>query len=467
MSADQRRRRMVGYLPPVLQSGTKLNLFFSTLAQELEQMEGGLTRLMRSRWHALARGFPVEESLANKADSELGQLAALYNLLPRRGESADYLRQRVATVVELHRTGMASARALLRLVSLVYMARQPPVITWEGKLAVGLFSVPRTDGTYRTIRVELEDNPPTPSSASFRNVSGGQRLIATNGGLHVASPAISLKATEKEIAVPVFRHEQSGLDLIFLGRVPLNSTLTLRDERAAFIDGIPVDPVKNPVIRTHPTRFSALTDPGVVTRFDAPESRFSVFEEDQHVPDLALGENHWRYDTLDQQQVHSYLTSWSQTRRDAAVAWALPVRATPRADVRLDWTEITPATCTLTIPVDYIPPHLQVPNEDQVVPGLPGLVKELMRALEYGRCAGVRTRIEFTLPLPPEALVASEGPLRMEVDTSLTEKLEPKDALTSFGSTIELHEQFPDPQEKLAWDGVFSATRFDTSRFQS
>ncbi|RKH90835.1 hypothetical protein D7Y04_43140, partial [Corallococcus sp. AB038B] len=97
---------MVGYLPPVLQSGTKLNLFFSTLAQELEQMEGGLTRLMRSRWHALARGFPVEESLANKADSELGQLAALYNLLPRRGESADYLRQRVATVVELHRTGM-------------------------------------------------------------------------------------------------------------------------------------------------------------------------------------------------------------------------------------------------------------------------------------------------------------------------------------------------------------------------
>ncbi|MCP3166505.1 hypothetical protein [Myxococcus qinghaiensis] len=464
MSADQRSRRMVGYLPPVLQSGTKINLFFSTLARELEQMEGGLTRLMRSRWHALARGFPVGDSLEAKEGSELGRLAALYGLLPRQGESSEYLRQRVATVVELHRTGMASAPALLRLVSLVYMARQPPEIFWEGDLAVGLFSVPRMDGTWRTIRVELEDNPATPSSASFRNVSGGQRVLAANGGLKVASPAISLKATEREIAVPILRHEQAGLDLIFLGRVPLGSTLLLRHERPAFIDG---SPVANPVIRAHPTRFSSLEDPGVLTRFDTPDARFSVFENNQRVPDLVLGENHWRYDTLDRNQVASYLTSWSTEERDAAMAHALPQRNTPRADLRLDWTEITPATCTLRIPIDHVPPHLQVPNEDQVVPGLPGLVKELAAALEYGRCAGVRTRIEFTLPLPSETLVLSEGPLRMEVTTSFAETLESKDALTSFGSSIELHEQFPEPQEKLAWDGVFSATRFDTSRFQS
>ncbi|WP_141323102.1 hypothetical protein [Myxococcus sp. AB025B] len=463
MSADQRRRRMVGYLPPVLQSGTKLNEFFSTLALELEQMEGGLTRLMRSRWYTLARGFAVAESPADKALSELGRLGALHGLLPRRGESAEYFRTRLATVVELHRTGLGSASALLRLVSLVYMARQPPAVTWEEGRTVARLVVPRKDGTFRPLTLELVDNPQTPATAGFRDVSGGQRLLTTNAGLATAMPTITLRATSREVAVPILRHAESGLDLIYLGRIPQGATLKLRDGFAPMLDGVPVE---RPIILAHPTRFSDENGTSPPTRFDAVDSRFSVFKEDHRLPELPPGESHWTYGTLERPEVRAYLLGWSEEDVLEAEAQALPQRDTPPLELRFDWTEVSPATFSLRIPADHIPPHLLEPNEEGVTPGLPGLVQELTAALEYGRCAGVRTRIELTLPMPAEALVAREGPLGVVLEADFSERLVPADALTSFGSHIELHEQFPAPQESLTWGGVFDGTRFDTSRFQ-
>jgi hypothetical protein len=462
MTPEQRSRRMVGYLPPVLQSGTRVNLFFSTLAAELGRMETGLTRLMRSRWYTLARGFGPHESLAAKAASELGRLGALYGLQPHRGEEDAYFRQHLAALVELHRTGISSAHALLRLVSLVYLARQPPELGWEGNTAVGRFTVPKADGTWRPLRVELDDNPPTPQSARFRNVSAGQRLLTANGGLEPALPEISLQATEADIAVPILRHQQSGLDLIFLGRVPRGRTLTLRNERPPLIDG---RPATEPVILARPTRFSSLDEVGVLTRFDAPDARFSVFEENKRLPELLPGDSHWEYDTLVRGEIRSYLMGWSESRLREAEAQALVTRATPRAELRFDWTEITPATCVLRIPADYVPPYLLEPDAEGHVPGLPGLVRELAQALAYGRAAGVRTRIELTLPMPHEVVSLQEGPARQDVSLSFPEKLEPKDALTDFGYTIELRDQVPEPREELSWDGVFDVTRFNSSRF--
>ncbi|MCP3099522.1 hypothetical protein LZ198_11640 [Myxococcus sp. K15C18031901] len=464
MSADQRARRMVGYLPAVLQSGSKLQAFFSTLALELEQMESGLTRLMRSRWYSLARGFPQSDLPTDKADSELGRVAALYGLTPRRGESEDYFREHLAALVELHRTGLASAPALLRLASMVYMARQPPDITWEGDVAVGTFTVLRADGTPRTVRLELVDNPRTRAVASFRNVGAAQRLLTNNGGLETELPQIALRATEREIAVPILHQVETGLDFIFLGRVPLGSTLTLNKGRPPFIDG---HPVSQPLIVANPTRFAGPDNPSAPARFNAPTARFSVFSENDQFPEMVPGETHWTYDTLDRQQVRSYLLGWSAQRQDEAVAQALEQRNTPRADLRFDWSEVTPATCTLRIPVDYIPLHLQLRGEDLQVPGLPGLIQELTAAMEYGRAAGVTARIELTLPMPPEALIAREGPLNMDITTRFTmEEFTVKDALASFGSTIDLHDTFDPPREELSWDGVFDATRFDTSRFK-
>jgi hypothetical protein len=464
MTPEQRARRMVGYLPPVLQTGRQLNHFFETLGKELGQMELWLTRLMRSRWYTLARGFSPDDTLSVKAGSELGRLGALYGLVPRRGESDTYFRQRLATLVELHRTGLSTAPALLGLVSMVYLAHQPPDISWEGEAAIGTFQVPQADGSMRELRVVLADKPLTPASTRFVGIGAGQQLLTTNHGLEEAIPEISLKAAEADIAVPLLHHEESGLDVIFLGRVPKGQTLTLRDKYVPLLDG---RPAREPVIVAHPTRFVGRDDQGPRARFDAPDSRFAVFKQDQELPRLVLGRNHWSYETLTRTKLASYLRGTPGLDLDKALAQATEDKNSPRADLQFSWLELAPATFTLSIPVDYVPPHLQVPGEDGTVPGLPGLVRELAAVLTYGRAAGVRWRIELMLPMPAEKVSLGESPALMELAASFTSKVKASDALTSFGSTLTLTEQVSEPDDsRLTWSGFFSHTRFNTSRFK-
>lgn len=472
MTPEQRRDRMVGYLPPALQNGGKIRLVFETLSRELGQMELGLTRLMRSRWYKLANNSKPGTSTPDLVDggSELGRLGALYGLEPRRSESARYFRERMASLVELHRTGLSSAPALLRLVSLVYMARQPPELSWEGGDAVGLFEVSQEDGTTRRLRVVLSDKPHTPVRARLLGVGAGQQLLTPNNGLEEAIPEISLQATEADISIPLLHHEEHGLDVIFLGRVRKGQTLTLRDTHAPLLDGAPVN---EPVIVAHPTRFSARDDVGPRDRFDAPESRFATFKLNQELPRLLQGNNRWRYETLTRAKLASYLQgNLGKEQLDKALALATELPATPRADLQFDWIEVTPATFTLTIPVDYVPPHLRQQDESNQLSGLPGLVRELSAALNHGRAAGVRWRIELTLPLPSEQVSLRESPAHTELSLSFPprgdkEGLQLTDALVAFGPSLHLTEQVPSPNDnRLTWAGFFDSTRFDTSRFK-
>jgi hypothetical protein len=461
MNPVQRARRMVGYLPPLLQSGGKITLLFDVIAQELGVMEGGITRLMRSRWYTLAQGFRADDSLATKAGSELGQLGALYGLQPGPDEGDAYFRQRLASLVELHRTGMNTAPALLRLVSMVYRAEQPPELSWSGDTAVGLFTVPgpaNEDGTpgTRRLHVELDDNPPTPASARFQGMPADQRLLTVNQGLDPARPEVSLTApADADISIPILHHHESGLDVLFLGRVPRGKTLTLRHQRVPLIDG---SPAKEPVLLAHPSRFDDGNQP---FRFDTDAARFSVFNQDQGLPELAPGENHWSHGTLSKKELQNYLPAGRnpelELARQKALELALEPKQSPRIDIQFRWTEVTPATFVLRIPVDYVPPQAR---------GLPDLVRELTATLNYGRASGVRARIEFMLTLPPEEVSVDESPARVALTTTFAEPPSVKDALTSFGQAIKFEEQLPEPDDRLSWSGVFDGTRFETSRFK-
>lgn len=466
MTPDQRARRMVGYLPPVLQTGARVNLFFQTLAQELGEMERLLTGLMRSRWYLLARGFGTDDSLEDKAGSELGQLGALYGLEPRRGESADYFRGRIATLLELHRTGLSSAPALLRLVSLVYMAQQPPRIFWEGPLAVGEFLVPTDTGRTTSIRVTLADNPSMPGVARFRDIAGGQRLSTFNKGLDEDIPEISLTASGGDISIPVLHHLESGLDVLFLGRVPKGQTLKLRDGRTPQLDGRPVKDI--PILLANPTRFSDKDDLERRSRFNEG-ARFALFDQSQRLPVLQLGDSHWSYDTLSRAELSAYLqgTPGLEQALKAALALALETKATPRATVEFTWNERARATFALRIPAHYVPPRLQVPDQEGQVPGLPGLVRELVAALNYGRAAGVRFLIEFTLPGLTETVTVRDDLPFMELESSFKEKVELQEGVPFLGPVVSFTEQVPEPDDsRLSWSGYFDHTRFDSSRFQ-
>ncbi|MFP2927657.1 hypothetical protein ACLESO_21170 [Pyxidicoccus sp. 3LG] len=461
MNPFQRARRMVGYLPPLLQSGGKINLLFDVIAQELGVMEGGITRLMRSRWYTLAQGFRADDSLATKAGSELGRLGALYGLQPDADEEDAYFRQRLAALVELHRTGMNTAPALLRLVSLVYRAEQPPELSWEKKTAVGHFTVPGPageDGTpgTRRIRVELHDNPPTPTLARFQGIPADQRLLTLNQGLDPAIPEVFLTAPEDAgISIPILHHHESGLDVLFLGRVPPGKTLSLRHLRVPLING---SPALEPVLLAHPSRFDDGNPP---FRFDTEAARFSVFNRNQGLPELDPGENHWSYGTLSKKELQNYLAGGRspelEQARQKALELALEPKQSPPIDIQFHWTEVTPATFVLRIPVDYVPPQAK---------GLPDLVRELTATLNYGRASGVRARIEFMLTLPPEELSVEESPAHLALTTTFAEPPGVTDALTSFGPAIEFKEQLPEPDDQLSWSGFFDGTRFDTSRFK-
>jgi hypothetical protein len=465
MNPSQRARRMVGYLPPLLQSGGKIHLLFDVLARELGVMEGGVTRLLRSRWYTLAEGFAPDASLAAKAGSELGRMGALYGLQPGPDEGAAYFRQRLAAMVELHRTGIGTAPALLQLVSLVYRAEQPPELDWDGDTAVGHFVVPDPPDASglpgrRDITVELHDNPLAPAMARFQRIPANQRMLTLNQGLDPATPEVSLTAPpDADIRIPILHHHGSGLDVLFLGSVPKGRTLTLRHERVPLIDG---QPAAEPVLLAHPARFDDSPQP---LRFDTDAARFSVFNQELALPVLTPGENHWSHGTLSKKDLENYLPAGRNPQlepaRRKALGLALEPRQSPPADILFRWTEVTPATFSLRIPVDYLPPQ---------VASLPDLVRELTAALNHGRASGVRARVEFMLKLPREAFDVRESPAQMALSTTFPEPSSIhdsriSDALTSFGPALEFQEQLPEPEDRLSWSGRFDATRFDTSRF--
>lgn len=465
MNPSQRARRMVGYLPPLLQSGGMIHRLFDVIAQELGVMEGGLTRLMRSRWYSLAEGFQADASLAMKAGSELGRLGALYGLQPGPDEADAYFRRRLASLVELHRTGLGTAPALLRLVSLVYRAEQPPELSWDGDTAVGRFTVPEPPDASgvpgrRSITVELHDNPSTPAMARFQRIPADQRLLTLNQGLDPAFPEVTLTApADTDIHVPILHHHDSGLDVLFLGSVPRGKTLTLRHQRVPLIDG---NPASEPVLLAHPARFDDSPQP---LRFDTDAARFSVFDKDQGLPELAPGENHWSHGTLSKKDLENYLPSGRnpdlEDARIKALALALDPRQSQPIDIQFRWTEVTPATFSLRIPVDYVPPQ---------TPSLPDLVRELTSALNYGRVSGVHARIEFMLTMPREVFAVSESPANVALATRFAEPSGVNDSavsdtLTSFGPAIDFEEQLPEPEDRLSWSGYFDTTRFNSSRF--
>ncbi len=413
-----RVRRMLDTLPLILQNGSNIRELFTVIAGELGALDAGMTRLMRSKWYRLSIGYPddtdtQENPLLMKADSELGRFAALFGIAPARGETTEYLRQHIDAMVEIHRLGLASAPAILRLVSLLYQGEQPPNIGWiknanDEFVATWEFEV-KTDpnSAPKSYRVELIDNPVLPAKAAFGSTPSGVKCVVTNrclkGHLRQTLPDnIVLKAVDADIRVPVITLGK-GIDrIVFVGTIPKGQALVLRSGEAPLLDGKAVDSTK--VFKMH-----------VKTVFDDENSRFDdspggvEFETLQRfdelgsaskIPTLPEGESIWSWDTLDRAQLKAFLAGWFNDKPvDAALLQAAleTKNANQRADFELHWQEMTSATFELRIPKDYVPPHYDAPEGQADSPnwGMTALVRDIERVLACGRAAGVRSRIEI------------------------------------------------------------------------
>jgi hypothetical protein len=450
MTPEERAQRMLERLPLVLQGGPKLRQLFEAMGLELDVMERATRRLLESRWYTLARGFEVGDELADKAASDLGSIGALFDLRPGRGESVAYFRRHIAELVRIHSRGLSTARALLQLVSVAYLAQQPPEIEVKDGLAVGLFTVPGAAGK---IRVEIADNPPSPASARILGAEANQDVLTYNAGLDEAFPAIDIKASSGDVTVPLLHQEESGLDIILLDTIKAGQTLALRHGLPPRLDGDTRDGL---VLVANPTRFAARSTDDRVFRFDTPEARFSLCEPSNKLPPLSPGESRWRYRTLSRAELHAYIGGRVDVARH--VTRALEKATSPPVDITFRWTEVTPAAFELRIPASYVPPH----HEGDLL----AFLRDIHAALAYGRSAGVRATVGVVLPLDPEVVSIEERPLGMTVEVSFAEAQASADRLAAVGPTIELEERLPPPEERFTIGGIHDVTRFDGSRFQ-
>lgn len=459
MTPQERAERLLKSLPTLLQAGPNIRRIFEAMGTELGFMERATRQLLESRWYTLARGFAVGDSLSAKAASELGAIGALFDLYPGRGESAQYFRQHLAALIRIHSRGLSTARAILELVSLVYLAEQPAAIEVKEGLALGRFRVREEDDSLREVAVELVDNPPAAAAARFLGVQANQQVVTDNAGLDQAFPDIDLMAAGGDVTVPLLHQENSGLDVIFLGTICKGQTLALRHGQPALLDGYPIDGV---VVIANPSRFAGSATGDHVFRFDAPESRFSVCEVSNRLSPLLPGESRWHYRTLGRSELHHYLAY----RTDLAgyVDRALAEPTSPPVDLAFRWTEVTPAALELRIPAGYVPPHYRLPTGDR---DWIGFFSDVQAALKYGRAAGIRATAGLTLPLPTEVVTIQEGPLEQTVNLWFAEAQPTTDRPATSEASLQLADRLATPADLFGVGGLFDRTYFSPStKFQ-
>lgn len=509
MKPADRAQRMEDRLPLVLQGGANTRRLLLALAEELAREERGNQLLLMSRWFELAQGWVAKdvrgardgksgrlaEDAAERgmtAGRELGRLVSILGLRPDVGESARELRDRAAAFVSIHREGLGTARAIFKLAALVYRAKWPPTLTWEQGVATSTFEVKGARGKPRLLRLELRESPPEAVEQSFTGVQHGMVLLTSHDGLpplpvgHDAvvaeqiverpRPELHLTAQGGPIAFPCVTHVESGEVLLFLGEIPQGATLSLRHDRPPRLNGAVIpDGDALLLCAADPPRFNHRQ----ATFFGASGvgARFTQLRHGRSVPELRPGVNRFMVSFLTEDQVIGL------TSADMVPPSIGPTPPGASVDLTFRWRASAPATFTLRVPADYLPERFTT---------LDGLADELTRAIEYGRAAGVRGRLELATPTQRDVVTLGD---RLGLDATLSprEPFAVDDSRLGLNAALTLLESDLSPTERFATParfgelhvndgfnlgfnhslftatpigpGVFDATRLGTSTF--
>jgi len=496
-----RAQRMEERLPLVLQGGANTRRLLLALAQELSREERGNQLLLMSRWFELAQGWVakdvrgardgkpsrVAEDAAERemtASRELGRLVGILGLRPDVGESARELRGRAAAFVSIHREGLGTARAIFKLAALVYRAKWPPTLTWEQGVATSTFEVKGARGKPRLLRLELRESPAEGVEQSFTGVQHGMVLLTSHDGLpplpagHDAvvaeqaverpRPELHLTARGGPVVFPCVTHVESGEVLLFLGEIPQDKTLSLRHDRPPRLNGMTIPDGDTLLLcAADPPRFNHRQ--ATFSGASGDGARFTQLRHGRSVPELRPGVNRFMVSFLTEDQVIG-LASTGVVPPSVG-----PTPPEASVDLTLRWRASAPATFTLRVPADYLPERFGT---------LDGLADELTRAIEYGRAAGVRGRLELAVPTQSDVVTLSD---RLGLDATLSprEPFSVDDSRLGLDATITLIESDLSPDERFATParfdehrfnhglftttpvgpGVFDSTRFGTSTF--
>jgi len=448
-------QRLIQRLPRVLQEGPNIRHFLYQVAVELTLAEEGLTTLSRSRWYRLARGWGEPDDLVDtKVATELGGLAGLFGVEPLAGESTQQFRKRLRWLVDLHREGLTTARAILHLVAMVYLPDALPKITWEGDVAVARLTV-NTHAGPQQVRLELRDNPKGPARCRSEGMAPGSKMRVVNAGLDSAIPEIRVTAREKAVTLPQLTHKESDLHIVYLGTLEPRQTLTLRHRQPPVLAGRRDE---TPVVVYNPCSFNEEEARFAFTRVERGKStlvggRFSVFEPKAALPALPTGISHWTYHSIDSKTLTRYLKFWSGAAKIPKTAAGEP--ATAAIDLELRWQESLAGCFEVCVP-PIVPLHM---GDD-----LSALTSALERMMAYGRAAGVQARLTLRTPPIVETIVLTDD-CSTQYHLTQAESLAPTDSIVSGDVTIDLGDKLGRDKNQFYASGKFDARAFDATIF--
>jgi hypothetical protein len=124
-------------------------------------------------------------------------------------------------------------------------------------------------------------------------------------------------------------------------------------------------------------------------------------------------------------------------------------------DLTLRWRASAPATFTLRVPADHLPERFTT---------LDGLADELGRAIEYGRAAGVRGRLELAVPTQRDVVTFADR-LGLNATLSPRDPVVVDDARLGFDAALTLTEGELSPEERFATPARFDEHRFNHGLF--
>ncbi|MEY3213093.1 MAG: hypothetical protein RIT28_3574 [Pseudomonadota bacterium] len=495
--ADRAAQRMEDRLPRVLQGGANTRRLLVALAEELAREERGNQLLLMSRWFELAQGWVAKDVRAARdgeadqaakdaaergmtAGRDLGRLVSLLGLRPEVGESARALRERAAAFVSIHREGLGTARAIFKLAALVYRAKWPPTVTWEQGVAIGTFEVSDARGKPKHLRLELRESPAEAVEQTFTGVQHGMVLLTSHDGLpplyqgenvvdgqrvELPRPELQLTARGGPVAFPCVTHVESGELLLFLGEIPEGDALSLRHDRPPRMNGKVIPDGDSLLLcAADPPRFNQAK-----FKSDALGARFTRLRYGRSVPELRPGVNHFMVRFLTEEQVLGLVSS------GVVPPSVGPTPPAASLELSLRWRASAPATFALRVPADHLPERFST---------LDALADELTQAIEYGRAAGVRGRLELAVPTQRDVVTLRDH-LGLDATLSPREPIAVDDARLGFDTALTLTEADLSPEERFATParfdehrfnhglfmgtpvgpGVFDATRFGTSTF--
>ncbi|HNC97543.1 MAG TPA: hypothetical protein PKW90_15535, partial [Myxococcota bacterium] len=414
MSATERALRMADRLPVAMAEGASVRSLMGALAVELEAADQGIFRLARSRHLHLSDNW---WGTSPPEGTDLGRLGELIGLPPLSGERSGDYRNRILGLLSVHRAGLGTAEAVLRLAAMA-LRLEGRVETAVRAHSDGHFTVAtgqvRVRGLLQTISLEVIDNPPTRCELR-RPASGSADPIRVHS--HSVAPCpleVRLRA-ETTMVAPLLRCGR--IAVLFAGVVPAQSVLQLQP-RGARING---RMVQAPLLA-----FQAdMLDGG------HPAPRFALPMPLAEALLLPPGESQW---------------SFSLISPGAARALALEVGVPcdlqgedevcdAQPSVELCWEDQAAASFALRYP-DVLPDWARDRSE---------VVAALRAAVSYGRAAGIEGHLQLHISLRDEGVVPEDrAPPRMlfhvQEDAAPQDRLELSGGF-SFRDRIRINDQ--------------------------